>query len=145
MTAFISISPLTDWPAGRRYSCTVIRAALQLFWCGRQKPRCEGSERRIISTFWRLPFCRKRVVGNGAKPLPHLIICYLMPIFFGHLRDISRERLVKMPMMEPNNELKTRLSLSIFTTPRNYAICVTHSLNCQMAARTGFDAYENLR
>ena len=32
MTAFISISPLTDWPAGRRYSCMAIRAALRLFW-----------------------------------------------------------------------------------------------------------------
>ena len=57
--------------------------------------------------------------------------------FFGHMRDISRERLVKMPMMQPNNELKTRLCLSIFTTPQLCGLCYEFPLNCQMAARDG--------
>lgn len=121
------------------------RGAAVVLEAGRQKPRCEGSERRIISAFLEAPVLpQARVVGNGAKPLPHLIICYLMPIFFGHMRDISRERLVKMPMMQPNNELKTRLCLSIFTTPRNYAVCVTNFRSIVRWQReTGFDAYEN--
>jgi hypothetical protein len=47
-------------------------------------------------------------------------------------------------MMQPNNELKTRLCLSIFTTPRNYAVCVTNFRSIVRWQReTGFDAYEN--
>ena len=134
MTAFISISPLTDWPAGRRYlhghsrgAAVVLRRAA--------KPRCDSSERRIISAFWRLPFCRKRASPAMAQSPATSYLLLFDADFFRSYACISRDRLVKMPMMQPNNELKTRLCLSIFTTPQLCGLCDEFPLNCQMAAR----------
>ena len=85
-----------------------------------------------------------RTPGKGSDPIPHMIQCYLLPIFFGLSRNISTERLHKMPMMNPTTTLKTQLCHSIFSVSRSYATCVANVQSIVNWQReTGYEVYRN--
>lgn len=112
---------------------------------GRQRPDLMVSQHRTVSALLEAPVLpQARTFGRGSEPIPHMIACYLMPIFFGHLRTISTEQLLEMPMMMPTTPLKTRLCRSVFSTARSYTTCVR---NVQSIVRwqrdAGFDLYDN--
>jgi hypothetical protein len=112
---------------------------------GRQYPELTNSKERPISAVLEAPVLpQARTAGNASEPLPHRFYCYFMPIFFGLSRNISTERLLKLPMMRPTNVLKTRLCLSIFSVSRSYATCVTNVQSIVAWQRTmGFAVYDN--
>lgn len=112
---------------------------------GRQYPELMGSKERPVWALLEAPVLpQARTPGNSSEPLPHRIICYFMPIFFGLKRDISIERLLELPMMRPTNALKNHLCLSIFSVSRSYDTCVK---NVQSIVRwqrnTDFEVYDN--
>lgn len=85
-----------------------------------------------------------RTIGNGSDRLPHTIQCYFMPIFFGLMRNISEERVLKMPMMRPTNPLKNNLCQSIFSTSGCYNTCIANVRSIYTWQRTtGFEVYNN--
>ena len=112
---------------------------------GRQYPELTNSKERPVNAILEaavLP--QARTVGNGSKPLTHRILCYFMPIFFGLSRNISTQRLLKLPMMRPTNPLKTELLKSIFVNSQRYATCVNNVQSIVSWQRTiGFEVYDN--
>jgi hypothetical protein len=85
-----------------------------------------------------------RTAGKASDPIPHRIACYFLPVFFGLSRNISLERLLKMPMMRPTTPLKTQLCRSIFSVSRSYATCVKNVQSIVAWQRTtDFDVYSN--
>ena len=112
---------------------------------GRQYPAAMKSSQRSVSAILEaavLP--QARASGRASDPIAHLFICYFLPIFFGLSRHWSQQRLLKLPMMRPTNALKTELLISIFSTARNYATCVSNIKSIYTWQRTmGFDLYEN--
>jgi pimeloyl-ACP methyl ester carboxylesterase len=112
---------------------------------GRQYPELTLSKTRAVSALLEaavLP--QARTAGNGSKPLPHRIICYLLPIILGRSRHNTAEQLLKNPMMHPTNTLKTQMCLSMYSTSRSYNTCVA---NVQSIVRwqraTDFERYKN--
>jgi len=112
---------------------------------GRQYPELANSKERPVRAILEAPVLpQARTPGKGSDPLPHRLQCYLLPIFFGLSRNISTERLLKIPMMRPTTTLKTHICRSIFSVSRKYATCVTNAksiVNWQRA--TGFELYRN--
>ena len=112
---------------------------------GRQYPELANSKKRPVSATLEAPVLpQARTAGNASDPLPHRFYCYLLPIFFGLSRHRSEERLLKLPMMQPTNALKTHLCMSIFCVARSYATCVANVksiVNWQRA--TGYEPYRN--
>lgn len=81
---------------------------------------------------------------NGLDPLPYRIHCYFLPIFFGRMRNISTEELLKLTLMRSTNRLKTELLKSIFSTTRSYANCVINFKSILTWQRSmGFEVYDN--
>lgn len=112
---------------------------------GRQYPELMNCKERPVRAILEAPVLpQARTPGNASDPLPHRIYCYFLPVFFGLSRNISAERLLKMPMMHPTTPLKTRLCRSIFSVSRSYATCVANVksiVNWQRAK--GFELYRN--
>ena len=112
---------------------------------GRQYADLTSSSQRPVSAILEaavLP--QARTAGNGSKPLTHRILCYFMPIFFGLSRNISIQRLLKLPMMRPTNSVKTDLMKSVFVNSRSYATCVVNVQSIVSWQRTiGFEVYDN--
>ncbi|MFT7403691.1 alpha/beta hydrolase [Zhongshania sp.] len=114
---------------------------------GRQFPELTNSKTRLVRALLEaavLP--QARTVGNGSEPLPHKLQCYFIPIYFGLSRNISAEKLLKLPMMRPTTTLKTDLCLSVFSVSRSYATCVANVRSIFAWQRsTQFDVYENYK
>ena len=112
---------------------------------GRQYPGVTSSSERPINAILEAPVLpQARTAGKASDPLPHRITCYFMPILFGLLRNISEDRLLKMPMMRPTTALKTELCRSVFSTSRSYATCVKNVQSIVKWQRTkGFELYDN--
>jgi hypothetical protein len=112
---------------------------------GRQYADLTSSSQRPVSAILEaavLP--QARTAGNGSNPLTHRILCYFMPIFFGLSRNISTQRLLKLPMMRPTNPVKTDLMKSVFVNSRSYATCVVNVQSIVSWQRTiGFEVYNN--
>ena len=112
---------------------------------GRQYPELVNCKKRPVSATLEAPVLpQARTAGNASDPMPHRLQCYFLPIFIGLSRNISTERLLKMPMMCPTTPLKTHICLSIFSVSRSYATCVANVksiVNWQRAA--GFELYRN--
>lgn len=111
---------------------------------GRQYPLLMRSDKRPVRAILEGPVLpQARIAGIGSDPLPHRIMTYFLPIFFGFMRNVSAERLLKNPMMRPTNELKTQLCLSIFCTSRRYATCVTNVQSIYQWQRDrGYEVYD---
>ena len=90
---------------------------------GRQHPQLMR-ERQATAILEAPVLPRARTVGRGSEPLPHALICYLLPLVLGLSRKTARERGLQQPMMWPNNALKTELCACIYTVARNYRTCV---------------------
>jgi pimeloyl-ACP methyl ester carboxylesterase len=112
---------------------------------GRQYPELTSSNERAVSAILEAAVLPQALTaGNGSDPLPHRIACYFMPIFFGLLRNISTQRLLRLPMMRPTNTLKTELLMSIFSNTRSYATCVINVQSIVGWQRSiGFEVYDN--
>ena len=112
---------------------------------GNQYPELVNCKERPVRATLEAPVLpQARTPGNASDPLPHRFYCYLLPIFFGLSRHRSEERLLKLPMMQPTNALKTHLCMSIFCVARSYATCVANVksiVNWQRA--TGYEPYRN--
>ncbi len=112
---------------------------------GRQYPELMGSKQRPVNALLEaavLP--QARMVGKISQPLPHLIICYLMPILFGHMRHVTEERMLKLPMMRPANPHKLHLCLSVFSNTRSYDTCIKNVQSIfRWQRETGFEVYDN--
>ncbi len=112
---------------------------------GRQFPELTNSKTRSVRAFLEAAVLPQALTaGKSSDPLPHKLQCYFIPIFFGLSRNISTERLLKLPMMRPTNELKTHLCRSVFSVSRSYATCVTNVKSIVAWQRnTQFDVYNN--
>ena len=112
---------------------------------GRQYPQLMNNRERPVRAILETPVLpQARTPGKGSDPIPHMIQCYLLPIFFGLSRNISTERLHKMPMMNPTTTLKTQLCHSIFSVSRSYATCVANAKSIVNWQReTGYEVYRN--
>jgi len=121
------------------------RGAAVVLETGRQYPEVTGSKERPIRAVLEAPVLpQARTAGNGSDPLPYRIRCYFLPIFFGRMRNISTERLLKLTLMRPTNRLKTELLKSIFSTTRRYATCVINFKSIVTWQRSmGFEVYDN--
>jgi pimeloyl-ACP methyl ester carboxylesterase len=112
---------------------------------GRQYPELTNCKERPVSAILEAPVLpQARTPGNTSDALPHRIQCYFLPIFFGLSRNISTERLLKMPMMCPTTPLKTHICSSIFSVSRSYASCVTNVKSIVYWQRTtAYEVYRN--
>lgn len=114
---------------------------------GRQFPELALSEERNITAILEAAVLPQgRNAGKGSDPVPHRIICYLLPVVLGLSRKTGPEQLLKNPMMRPTNELKSSLCLSVFTVARNYSTCVTNVQSIVRWQKTmQHDLYNNYR
>lgn len=112
---------------------------------GRQYSKLMNMKARPVSALLEAPVLPKaRAAGKASEPFSHKTACYLLPIFFGLKRHWKQERLLSLPMMRPTNELKTELLMSIFSTTRSYATCVSNVKSIYAWQRNmGYDVYEN--
>jgi len=112
---------------------------------GRQSPELTRSKERQVSAVLEAPVLpQARAAGKNSGPLSHRINCYFLPMFFGLLRNISTERLLKMSIMRPTNALKTEILMSIFSTTRSYDTGVKNVQSIFTWQRTmGFEVYDN--
>ena len=112
---------------------------------GRQYPALTTAKDRWVSAILEAPVLpQAKTAGNASAPLQHRINCYFLPIFFGLSRNMSTNRLLKLPMMQPTNTLKTHLCLSIFSTTRSYATCVNNIQSIfSWQQKMGFNLYDN--
>ena len=110
---------------------------------GRQYPELASKIKpKIILEAPVLP--QAKTPGRSSELIPHRIACYLMPIFMGRRRNITTERLLKIPMMNPTTPLKTELCRSVFCTARNYYTCVRNFQSIVSWQREiNFDVYKN--
>lgn len=92
---------------------------------GRQYPQLMR-ERQVAAILEAPVLPRARTVGRGSDLLPHALICYLLPVVLGLSRKAARERVLRQPMMRPNNALKTELCAGIYTVACNYSTCVAN-------------------
>jgi pimeloyl-ACP methyl ester carboxylesterase len=116
---------------------------------GRQFPELtKPGDRQVSALLEAAVLPQARTAGNGSDPVPHRIMCYLLPIVLGLSRKASAERLLKQPMMRPTNELKTALCQSVYSVARNYSTCVANvrSINRwqKNSAYTLYDNYEKI-
>lgn len=112
---------------------------------GRQRPELMAATLRPVSALLEAPVLpQARTPGKTSEPLPHRIACYFLPIFFGLKRNISADKLLELPMMQPSNALKTQLCLSIFSVSRSYDTCIKNVQSIVAWQRAmGFDVYDN--
>ena len=82
--------------------------------------------------------------GPMASKAAHIVAPYLLPLFYGMNRNISLEKLAKLPIMRPSNPLKAKLIVSSFSTPKQYKTFVKNVKNLVLwQQNTGFNLYEN--
>ena len=80
--------------------------------------------------------------GGFPNPVVAAFMTYFIPIVFGFLRNVSRDVLVRMPMMKPVNELKIRRLQTLFVHPKRYSTCVTNLRDIwHWQQSRGYDAY----
>lgn len=111
---------------------------------GRQFPQLTKSSVSLILEAAVVP--QGTVVGPLATKAGQVMVPYLLPLLFSMNRNITVEKLEKMPIMRPSNSLKANLLLSMFSTPKKYKTFVTNAKNLgQWQQSTSFDVYENFK
>ena len=65
-----------------------------------------------------------RQAGPQLGPVGRAIQRYILPLGMAALRNISKKRLEKFPMMRPTNAHKTEILRSLFQSTKDYDICV---------------------
>ena len=112
---------------------------------GRQFPDAMREKDRLISAILEAPVLpQARVAGKGSEPLTHRIICYLLPVVLGLSRKASTEQLLKQPMMQPTNDLKTDLCKSVYCVAKNYKTCVINAHSIWLWQRdNAYEMYNN--
>ncbi len=93
---------------------------------GRQFPELTNTKERYVRAVLEaavLPGGKN--AGRGSEPVVFFLTWLLMPIVLGHSRKAGTEQLLKQPMMQPTNPLKTELCSSISFTPVRYKTCLT--------------------
>ena len=121
------------------------RGGAVILEAGRQFPDLMQEHRRLSAILEAPVLPRARAAGRNSDTLPHLLICYLLPIALGMGRRSTPEQLLKQPMMHPANALKTRLCLGLYTAPRKYATCVVNVRNIRHWQRTrDYSLYANI-
>ena len=97
---------------------------------GRQFPEITRADGRYITAILEAP-----VVPKGTAVAPHpgkvgqVITNYVMPIVFSLYAKISREKLEKMLMMKPTNDLKTNIVMKNFKSPKHYWVYLVNVAN----------------
>lgn len=95
---------------------------------GRQFPDVMKDESKQILALLEAAVLPQGTQARGtAGPVVAAITLYLMPIVLGLMRNISRSRLAKLPMMNPNSELKMDLLVTLFCNAKNYSTCVVNA------------------
>jgi len=112
---------------------------------GRQYPHLVNGGARAVSAILEAPVLPQgRAVGRSSDPLPHALIRYLIPVVLGLSRNSKPDKLLRQPMMQPTNALKSELCHSIYTVARNYSTCVTNVRSIRDWQRdTSHDVYTN--
>ncbi len=110
---------------------------------GRQYPQLMGAAGRHVRAILEAPVLPgARTAGKGSEPLPHALICYLLPIVLGLSRRAGPEQLCRQPMMQPTNALKTGICLSVYSNARHYSTCVANVRSLVRWQReTGHEVY----
>ena len=82
--------------------------------------------------------------GPMASKVAHAVVPYLLPLLYAMNRNISLDKLAKLPIMRPSNPLKANLILSSFSTPKQYKTFVKNVKNLVLwQQNTDFHVYEN--
>ena len=82
--------------------------------------------------------------GPMATRVAHVVAPYFLPLFYGMNRNISLDKLAKLPIMRPSNPLKAKLIISSFSTPKQYKTFVKNVKNLILwQQNTSFDVYKN--
>ncbi len=109
---------------------------------GRQFPQITKQSVSVILEAAVVP--QGTTAGPMASKLAHAVVPYLLPMFYAMNRNISVEKLAKLPIMRPSNPLKANLILSSFSTPKQYKTFVKNVKNLVLwQQNTDFDVYEN--
>ena len=86
------------------------------------------------------------IAGPGGSKLAHVLVPYFLPLLFAMNRNITLDKIAKMPVMRPSNPLKANLLLSMFSTPKKYTTFVTNLKNIsQWQQSTSYDVYGNFK
>jgi len=112
---------------------------------GRQFPEITKTSGKEITALLEAAVVPK---GTTVAPNPgkigQSILVYLMPIGFNLYAKVSRERLAKMPMMSPTNELKTAMIMRNFRSPKFYWVYLTNVVNIpEWQEQQSHSLYEN--
>lgn len=112
---------------------------------GRQFPEVTKQQGKTITAL-----LEAAVVPQGTTTAPspgkygQLLMNYLMPVVFNLSASMSRDRVEKMPMMTPTNDLKTALVLQSFRSPKHYWVYITNVVNIPAwQKQQSHDLYKN--
>lgn len=97
---------------------------------GRQFPEITRADGKCITAILEAAVVPK---GTTVAPQPgkvgKAISNYVMPIVFSLYAKISRDKLEKMPMMKPTNDLKTNIVMMNFKSPKHYWVYLLNVAN----------------
>ena len=109
---------------------------------GRQFPQLTKESVSVILEAAVVP--KGTAAGPMASKFAHIVVPYLLPMLFAMNRNITPEKIAKMPIMRPSNPLKANLIISTFSTPKHYKTFVKNVKNLgQWQKDTAYDVYEN--
>lgn len=82
--------------------------------------------------------------GRSTGPVIQAITLYLMPVVMAASRNISEQRLTRMPMMKPTTPRKTELAKALFVNPKDYATAIQNVRDIDAwQKREGYELYES--
>lgn len=94
---------------------------------GRQYPNVMKAEGRYIRAILEAAVLPGgKTAGRGSEPVPFALICLFLPIVLGLQRNMSEEKFLRQPMMDPTTPRKTELCMAIYHHPMRYRTCLVN-------------------
>jgi hypothetical protein len=121
------------------------RGAAVVLEAGRQSPEITRGSGKTVTAILEAPVVPQgKSVGVSDSAIASAVTAYLIPIIFKLYSYSSEESLRKSAMMQPTNDLKTRIIMQSFRSPKYYWVCVKNARNiAQWQARHSYALYEN--
>jgi hypothetical protein len=121
------------------------RGAAVVLEAGRQNPEITHGRGKTVTAILEAPVVPQgKLVGVSDSTIASAVMAYLIPVIFKLHSYSSEESLKKSAMMQPTNDLKTKIIMQNFRSPKYYWVYVKNVINiAQWQARHSFVLYEN--
>lgn len=111
---------------------------------GRQLPSIAGDAPPAVSALLEAPVLPQGTpAGRSTGPVSRAMTLYLMPLAMALSRNISEQRIARLPMMKPTTPRKTELAKALFVNPKDYATAIGNVRDIDAwQRREGYELYD---